>query len=192
MTTKPKKDLPRIVSDLLFALTRADRLLVRAGEDDKEQRKAILEALTAVEAFIAAALDHKGGLCIAELRRRLENVGRHAGLEFKRPRGRPPGTGTENASQGVVAAAMHVAMRAYDLGETAAAKRVSMKLAKLGVEVDHKSIITWRDKFMRGHRGPGSDFYEKMIVVGDDEDSPRERADNLVRAAMMMSKPKAG
>ena len=67
-----------------------------------------------------------------------------------------------------------------------------MKLAKLGVEIDHKSIITWRDKFMRGHRGPGSDFYEKMIVVGDDEDSPRERADNLIRAAMMMSKPKAG
>ena len=78
MTKKPKKDLPRIVSDLLFALTRADRLLVRAGEDDKEQRKAVLEALTAVEAFIAAALDHSGGRRIAELRRRLENVGRHA------------------------------------------------------------------------------------------------------------------
>ena len=137
MTKKPKKDLPRIVSDLLFALTRADRLLVRAGEDDKEQRKAVLEALTAVEAFIAAALDHSGGLCIAELRRRLENVGRHAGLEFKRPRGRPPETGTENASQGVIAAAMHVVMYAYHLGEAEAAKRVSGKLAKFGIEVDH-------------------------------------------------------
>ena len=43
---------------------------------------------------------------------------------------------------------------------------------------------------MRGHCGPGSDFYEKMIVVGDDEDSPREQADNLVRAAILMSNPK--
>jgi hypothetical protein len=190
MTTKPKKDLPRILSDLSFALTRADRLLVRAGEDEKKQRKAVLEALTAVEAFIAAALDHRGGFCIAQLRRRLENVGNHAGLEFKRPRGRPPETRTENASQGVVAAAMHGAMYAYHLGEAEAAKRVSGNLAKVGIKIDHKLIMAWRDKFMRGHRGPGSDFYEKMIVVGDDEDSPQEQADNLIRAAIPMIDPK--
>jgi hypothetical protein len=185
------KDLSRLLSDLSFALTKADRLLVCAGDHNKEQRKAVLEALTAVDAFLASALlTHS--LCIAQLRRLLEDVGRHGGLEFRRPRGRPPETGRENASQGVVAAAMHVAMHAYHLGEDEAAKRVSKKLAKLGVKIDHKSIITWRDKFMRGHRGPASHFYEKMIVVGDDEDSPQEQADNLIRCAMLMGKPKAG
>jgi hypothetical protein len=111
----------------------------------------------------------------------------HSSPLLKASRGHPANTRTMNASQGVVAAAMHLQMKAHSLGEEEAAKRVSRELSKAGVKIDHKSIMTWRDKFMRDHRGPGSDFYEKMIAAGAEEDSPKERAANLIRAAVMMS-----
>lgn len=188
---KDDKGLVQLAGELRFALVSADRRLsnelIAENRNPKLERAAILDALSAVSAFVKDALDGHGTLCLGELGRRLEDasVGHISPLFKGPPTGRPPNTRATNVWQAVAAAAVQAKMDT-NVREKPAAKWVSEKLAKVKITVEPKQLLNWRDKFMRGHTGPGSDWYEKMLHVGSDEDSPLERADSLIRCAVMM------
>jgi hypothetical protein len=67
-------------------------------------------------------------------------------------------------------------MKATGVGEKDAAKHVARALKKGGVDnIDATNILSWRDKFMRGHSGPGSDWYQKFLEL-EVESDPTIRA----------------
>jgi hypothetical protein len=71
--------------------------------------------------------------------------------------------------------------------EEDAAKHVARVLNKAGLrDIDATNVLSWRDKFMRKHSGPGSDWYRKFMEM--EVEDGRERASVVLSWAVAMGK----
>jgi hypothetical protein len=159
----------------------------RFGKPQADERRECLNALKAVSNFLQ---DTRGWQSLALNRM-------HAELENKLAKG-GANTRIMNMSQALFAAALDRKMAenrerrkaGFDAGinEEAAAKWVSAQIAKRSkpkITVDYTKLISWRDKFRRGHTGPGSHYYKDMIAVAAADPLPMQ-VEYLLRAAITM------